>query len=117
MTPTSRRASRLVPALFCLVLAVLGGRQLAGTATRATIASPDGATLSSASDTGFLAVASRTPVQLQDGRLQLGAVVAAGLAALAMLAWTDALVVRRRLVRDLIGVRFRRRGPPSSFGA
>jgi len=115
MTSTSRRASRLVPALFCLVLAVLGGRQLAGTATRATIAPSDRATLSSAVDTGFLAVASRTPAQ-QDGRLEIGAVVAVGLAALAMLAWTDALVVRRRLVRDLIGVRFRRRGPPFSFG-
>jgi hypothetical protein len=113
----SRGASWFVSAFFCLLLASLGGRQLAATGMSPTVVPVDGATLSSASDYGFLAVAARAPVPEQATRLLLGAALAIGTAALFLLGWTAALAaLRGRLVLDTLGVRYRRRGPPALVG-
>jgi hypothetical protein len=115
MTSTgSRRATRLVPVLFCLLLAVLGGRQLSGTEAQAVASPLKSATLSVAADDGLLAVASRAPVPAQEARLDIGPATAIGATAVLILAWMAALTVARgRLVLDVLGVCCRRRGPPS----
>ena len=114
ISPGSRSATRIVPVLFCLLLALLGGRQLAGAESQSFALQLEGARMSSASDYGLLAVSSRAPVPAQEARLQVGAIIVTGITALLMLVWTAALAVGRgRLVLDMLGVRVRRRGPPA----
>ena len=104
----------MVPVLVCLLLAVFGGRQLAASETRFLIAPLDGATVSSASDDGLLAVASRTPVPAQEARLHFGVATALSSADVLMLMCMAALAVGSgRLMMDMLGVRVRRRGPPA----
>lgn len=119
MTTTgSRGASRTVLVLFCLLVVVLGGRQLVGTAPQAVAPPVSRASVLTASDDGALAVASRVPVPAQEARLDFGVASAVGTAALLMLVWTAALALGRgRLVLDRLGVRHRRRGPPTLFAA
>jgi len=117
MTSTrSRGATRIVAALFGLLVVVLGGRQLVGTTPQALARPVKNAFVLSASDHGVQAVASRTPVPAQEARLDLGVATPVGAMTLLMLVWTAALAVGRgRLVLDTLGVRYRRRGPPTFF--
>lgn len=108
----SRRATRIVPVVLCLLLAVVAGRQLA-TPARHAVAHSNGAASLSEADHGFLAIASRTPVPVSEARLDLSADAPLRIAALLALVWTAALLVGHgRLEMDTLGVRCRRRGPP-----
>ena len=110
----SRRAIRLFLALVCGLLAVLGGRQLATPDARSLISPLDGATVSSTSDDGVLAVASRPTLTAQDARLPSSAATLVRTADLQLLVCIAALAIGSgRLALYMLSVRVRRRGPPA----
>ena len=115
MTSTgSRRTIRLFLALVCGLLAVLGGRQLATPDARSSISPLDGATVSSTSDDGVLAVASRPTLTAQDARLPSSAATLVRTADQQLLVCIAALAIGSgRLALYMLSVRVRRRGPPA----
>jgi hypothetical protein len=115
MTSTgSRGAARMVSVLFCLLVGVLAGRHVVETVPQAVAVPLKGGAVLSAPDQGLVAVASRAPVPAQEALLDFGAITPVTVSALLMLVWTAALAVGRgRLELDALGVRCRRRGPPT----